>query len=111
MAACNDTTTICTKGGQARVYCRRMTCLNRADAFAAWIAAVDLPQPNVDVTIADTLSPDGQTVSGKQVDVVLSRDGKARSYSSVGSGAAEAVKGVVEKILDDHHTAEYVKRG
>ena len=110
MAVCDSTTTVCTKGGQARAYCRRTPCLNQAAAFAAWISAVDLPQPNVDVTIADATSPDGQT-SGKQVDVVLSRDGKARSYSSGGSGAAEAVKGVVEKILGDHHTAEYVKRG
>jgi len=62
------------------------------------------PQPDVSVDIA---TKDGK----QQVDVVLSRDNKAKSYQGVGSHNAEAVKDVVRKILDDPSTAEYVKRG
>lgn len=105
MAVCDDTTVTCSKGDRARTYCRRTPCLNHASLMSA----VDLPQPQVDVTVADAPAIEGQTVSGKQVDVVLSRDGKARSYTIVGATEAERTKDVVEKILDDHRNAEFVR--
>lgn len=57
-----------------------------------------LPRPTV---TADS-SADGS------VDVVISRDGKARSYKGEGPTREAVVKDVVKKILDDGHTAEWL---
>lgn len=65
-----------------------------------------IPQPDVEVTDAST----GIT-GASGIDVTISRDGKARSYHGVGVAKNDAVKDAVKKILDDPHTAEYVRRG
>lgn len=58
-----------------------------------------LPRPDVAVNKS---SQDG-------TDVVISRDGKAKSYSSEKAhGSNEGVKEIVEKILNDGHTAEWL---
>lgn len=57
-----------------------------------------LPRPTVDVT--DT--PDGKS------HVVISRDGKARSWAIEGSTSKEMVKDAVEKVISDSHTAEWL---
>lgn len=108
MPVCDSATTVCAKGGQARAYCRRTPCVNRASEFAAWVAAVDLPQPNVTV---DVSNPPGSTAT--QVDVRVTRDGTgaSRAFQGLGSTPQGAVKDVIEKILGDPGTAEYVKRG
>lgn len=64
-----------------------------------------LPAPTVDVTPAqnrDSAAPAGS------VDVVISRDGKARSYRAQGAGTTEIVKDAVEKVIADAHTAEWL---
>lgn len=64
-----------------------------------------LPRPQVDVTPAsdrDTTAPTGS------VDVVISREGKGRSYRSVGGSTAEVVKDIAEKILGDTYSSEWV---
>ena len=44
----------------------------------------------------------------ERLDVVISRDGKAKSFSSEKSSATERVKEVVEKLIGDGATAEYL---
>lgn len=65
----------------------------------------DLPRPDISVTN----KPIDSTSHG--VDVVISRDNKAHSYSGKGSDVNGAVKDVVEKILGDHRSAEYIPKG
>lgn len=64
--------------------------------------ATILPRPDVSVsTPAD--------YAGKErLDVTISRDGKSQSYSSEKGRTAEGVKEVVEKIIGDHKTAEFL---
>lgn len=57
-----------------------------------------LPRPDVNVSTNST----GGT------DVVISRDGKAKSYTSDAASKDEIVKDVVKKILDDPRTAEWL---
>jgi hypothetical protein len=70
----------------------------------------DLPRPDISVDVGK--SPDG---SKEGVTVTASRpstshDGKADSRSWVGEGATtrEAVKNVVEKIIGDRRTGEFL---
>lgn len=63
---------------------------------------MDLPKPTVDVA-----ERDGYGYKG--IDVTVSRDGKSRTWSGTSSTTQGAVRDAVEKMLDDHHTAEYVK--
>ncbi len=64
-----------------------------------------LPQP--EITVAET---DGDTGS-KRYAVTATRDGKSRTWSGEGVTATGAIKEVVDKMLGDHHTGEFVKRG
>jgi hypothetical protein len=57
-----------------------------------------LPRPDVSVST----SPE----SG--VDVVISRDGKAKSYKGDGAIREQVIKDVVEKIIGDRHTGEWL---
>jgi hypothetical protein len=65
-----------------------------------------LPRPDVSVTPAGDRDPGAPQGS---VDVVISRDGKAISHRAEGSTTSEVVKDAVEKILNDHRSAEWVK--
>ncbi len=58
----------------------------------------DLPRPDVTVTSA----PEGHT------DVIISRDGKARSYRAEGVGVNEKIADAVRKVIADPHTAEFL---
>lgn len=57
-----------------------------------------LPRPDVAVS----------TSPSSGVDVVISRDGKAKSYKGDGATREAIVKDVVEKILGDRHTGEWL---
>jgi hypothetical protein len=57
-----------------------------------------LPRPDVNVT----------TNQSGGTDVVISRDGKAKSYQSEAPTRNEAVKELVEKIIGDRHTGEWL---
>lgn len=58
----------------------------------------NLPRPDVAVT----------TTEDGKMHVVISRDGKARSYGVEGATETEKIRGVVEKVIGDHHTAEWL---
>jgi len=64
---------------------------------------VILPPPTVDVTPRET-------DSGHEIDVVISRDGKGKSYTGGGPGfsPAGATRHVIEKILSDPLTGEWL---
>ena len=81
-------------GGRARLYCPRVECA---------LVAATIPQPTVDV-----VHRAGDR--DHHIDVILSRDNKARSYTGAGASPAEAVKDVVEKVLGDHRNAEFIPR-
>lgn len=68
--------------------------------------AADLPRPTVDVTSRET-------DVGHEVDVVIHREGKARSFKGGGQGISRdgAVKDVIDRILGDHNSAEWIPRG
>jgi hypothetical protein len=61
---------------------------------------MDLPRPNVKVSH----SSDGKT------DLVIDRGGKAKSYHSDHAVAENVIRDLVEQILADHHTAEWLPR-
>jgi hypothetical protein len=64
-----------------------------------------LPAPTVDVTPAadrDSSAPAGS------VDVVISREGKGRSYRTVGGSTVDVVRDAVRKVLNDPYTAEFL---
>jgi hypothetical protein len=66
-----------------------------------------LPRP--DVKVRDTVVPASEGCpSGVEVEVLISRDNKAKSYTSAGPSHAEATGKVIRQILDDPHTAEYI---
>ncbi len=87
----------CGKGERAIWFCRRPSgeC-----GLKPWeqMVTVDLPRPDVAVV---------QTEDGKS-HVVISRGGKAKSYEIVGASPDEKVKGVVEKVISDRHTGEWL---
>lgn len=92
----------CGKNARQRLYCHRSDC--------GTLAAVDLPPPTVEVTSApskDSSAPPGS------VDIVISRDGKGRSYRTVGGGPTDptVVKDGIEKILGDHYSGEWIPKG
>ena len=64
-----------------------------------------LPAPTVDVTPATERDPSATPGS---VDVVISRDGKGRSYRAEGGSTVELVKDAVRKVISDAHTAEWL---
>ena len=61
---------------------------------------MDLPRPQVTV---------GHDPNGK-TDIVIARDGKAKSYHSDHVVADNIIRDLVEQILDDTHTAEWLPR-
>jgi hypothetical protein len=61
----------------------------------------DLQRPDVSVTT-------GETDGTHKVDLAVSRDGKARSYTGASSTHPGAIKEVVEKLLADPVTAEWL---
>ncbi len=63
----------------------------------------DLPRPDVTVT-------EHHTGDSYSLDVVISRDGKPRSYTGTGSSSHGATKDAVEKLLGDPYTAEWLPR-
>lgn len=59
-----------------------------------------------------TITSSGSYDNGKhKVDVTVARDGKSRVYTGTGSSVEAVGRDLVEKVLDDYHSAEYVKRG
>ena len=61
---------------------------------------MDLPRPKVSVSHR----ADGKT------DLVIERGGKAKSYHSDHAVAENVIRDLVEQILDDTHTAEWLPR-
>jgi len=62
----------------------------------------DLPRPDISVTTGDL----GNGYFA--VNITVSRDGRVRGYSGTASSSAGAIKEVVEKMLDDPYTAEWL---
>ena len=67
---------------------------------------VDIPKPDVNVTSQGD-------ASGHQVDVMISRkagDGTplGRSYKGTGASPSDAIKDVIEKVLADPYTGEWI---
>ena len=88
----------CRKGARAIHYCHRADC--------GLLAAVDLPKPDVSVTSQGD-------AAGHQIDVVISRkagDGTplGRSYKGTGAVPADAIKDVIEKVLADPYSGEFM---
>jgi hypothetical protein len=97
----------CGKGERARYYCRRYDC-----ALGPQMTAMPMHSNRTHPVTPPLSPPDVQTtVSGGSADIVVSRDNKARSYHGDGKDSSEAVKDAVKKLLDDPHTAEYVRKG
>ncbi len=65
----------------------------------------DLPRPDVQVTHATERDPSAPPGS---MDVVVSRDGKGKSYRVVGDTGQAIVKDAVEKVLSDPYSAEWI---
>lgn len=63
----------------------------------------ELPRPDIQSSTGSF--DDGTTV---HTDVVVSRDGKGKSYRGEGSSEAARTRDVVKKILEDPHTAEWL---
>jgi hypothetical protein len=63
----------------------------------------DLPKPTVSADVAP--SPDGSSTGAT---VSVSRDGKSRSWVGSGKTTNEAVRDVVEKMLGDRRTGEFM---
>lgn len=62
-----------------------------------------LPRPDVTVTHAtDPSAPSGS------MDVVISRDGKGKSYRVVGDSGPAIVKDAIEKVIGDKYTGEWL---
>lgn len=64
-----------------------------------------LPQPEITVTKSEG---DG---GRKGYAVTATRDGKNRTWSGEGGTSTGAIKEVIEKMLGDHQTGEFVRRG
>ena len=60
---------------------------------------MDLPRP--DVTVVNN------EINGES-HVVISRDGKGKSYKIEGNTEGEKIKGVVEKVINDKYTGEWL---
>lgn len=67
-----------------------------------------LPRPDVSVTHSDGVPEGAPPEVNKGVSVTISRDGKSRTYSSVATSRRAATKEVVEKILGDRFTGEWL---
>jgi len=71
-----------------------------------YFAMADLPRPRVEVVSRET-------DAGAEVDVVISRDNKARTFTGGGQGKSrdQAYGEAMDKVLGDHRTAEWIPRG
>lgn len=58
-----------------------------------------LPRPDINVTT---------TSDGAANDLVISRDGKAKSYRIEGTTRQDVIKDAVKKVLDDPRSAEWL---
>jgi len=65
-----------------------------------------LPRP--DVKAGKSTLPEGATPSEHATDVVISRDGKAESFTADGANTQEVVEKVVRQIIDSQKTAEWL---
>jgi len=63
--------------------------------------AADLPRPDV------TVNPRNDA---GQTDVVISRDGKCRAFRSESASTENIIRDLVEQIIADPHTAEWIPR-
>ncbi len=88
----------CGKTTRERLYCHRPDCGTLA------MPSPDLPRPDVTVT-------EHHTGDSYSLDVVISRDGKAQSYTGTGSSSREAIKDTFVKVLNDPRIAESLPRG
>ena len=68
--------------------------------------ATDLPRPDITVTTGQD-----EGAYSPHTDVVISRDGKARSVRGEGTSEVERTKSIIEKVLGDHRNAEFIPRG
>ena len=59
---------------------------------------MDLPRPNVEIT----------TNSDGESHIVISRDGKGKSYKIEGNNERDKIKDVVEKVINDKYTGEWL---
>lgn len=67
----------------------------------------NIVRPDVSVD-QHPINPDG---TGPNVtDVVVSRDGKGRSYRGVGTSEVERTKSIVRQIVDDPYTGEWIDK-
>ena len=64
-----------------------------------------LPRPDVNVTHASERDP---TAPPGSMDVVISRDGKGKSYRVVGDTGPAIVKDAIEKVIGDGYTGEWL---
>lgn len=91
---------VCGKNPRSILYCRRTDCPARA-----YTSGMDLPRPDVSVT----------TDANGKTEVTVSRpNGEGnpigRKYEAEGPGMNEKIKNVVEKIVNDAYTAEWIPR-
>lgn len=94
----------CGKGHRAVLYCHSLACPGLAGTRRS--AMPDLPRPTVDVTV--TTRTDG----GTDLNVVIHRDGKARTFTANQTGGGTGpVKEIVERIIADPHTGEWLPSG
>lgn len=92
---------LCAKGPRALLYCHRPGC-------PRLIAAADLPRPTVEVTSRE--EGDGLSL-GHRVDVTISRGNAGKKYEGGKTGGYShdgALKDVIEQIIADPYTAEWL---
>ncbi len=66
-----------------------------------------LTRPDVTVTNATERDPNAPPGS---MDVVISRDGKAKSYRTIAGTTAEVMKDGIEKVIADPYSAEWIPK-
>ena len=88
----------CLKTDRAVWYCHRPAGECGLRRGYAPVAAIIIPRPDVTVTHTD----DGKS------HVVISRDGRGKSYEVNGTTPDEKVKDAVEKVLNDSYTGEWL---
>ena len=89
-----DACPTCGKGPRSVLYCRKYPCGFRHGI----VLAVDLPRPEVQVT----------TTSDGKEHVVISRDGRGKSYEISGATSAEKVRDAITKVISDKYTGEWL---
>ncbi len=83
----------CGKNARQKCYCHEPNCGNMA-------SKVDLPKPNVEIV----------TTESNEKHVVISRDGKGKSYKiNETYNEDNKIKDVVEKVINDPYTGEWLR--